>query len=368
MFESVCLTHPNIANSPLRARRSETRRLTAPLPNTLLTEGEKFDTWLASTGQEAENYAAVPREDTTVKYVDPEKHYADPLRDLMLNPTKDSLAALLASCEYTPPAEDGEGVEETKATDRLSMKKGKASVQEEKPEADFNMVDWTAEELELDRQLASILKEEAELKARKEAREQALKAQHHTWETLKTQTDRIASEWEGGTGHSSHSGPDNNSRESMAKWHARRAEDERRRELSYGNGARKSIGLEHDRVADIGLGQASDLYDESDRVRAALMGEEENWQANIRRTDAVPHTASASWNASKGEYEVTWTPLEKQGGPGKLPNAFVEDHMQGCVRGPGTRLRQNLSATPSVPNACAFVLSSLPLFYHTPPT
>ena len=98
------------------------------------------------------------------------------------------------------------------------------------------------------------------------------------------------------------------------------------------------------------------------------MGEEENWQANIRRTDAVPHTASASWNASKGEYEVTWTPLEKQGGPGKLPNAFVEDHMQGCVRGPGTRLRQNLSATPSVPNACAFVLSSLPLFYHTPPT
>jgi len=102
----------------------------------------------------------VPREDTTVKYVDPEKHYADPLRDLMLNPTNDSLAALLASCEYTPPAGDSEGVEETKATDRLSMKKGKASMQEEKPEADFNMVDWTAEELELDRQLAKILKEE----------------------------------------------------------------------------------------------------------------------------------------------------------------------------------------------------------------
>ena len=107
-----------------------------------------------------ENYAAVPREDTTEKYVDPEKHYADPLRDLMLNPTKDSLAALLASCEYTPSAEDGEGVEETKANDRLSMKKGKASAQEEKAEAEFNMVDWTAEELELDRQLAKVLKEE----------------------------------------------------------------------------------------------------------------------------------------------------------------------------------------------------------------
>ena len=137
---------------------------------------------------------------------------------------------------------------------------------------------------------------------------------------------------EGDTGRSS--GSNEKSREDMAQWHARRAEDERRRELSYGNGARKSIGLEHDRVADIGLGQASDLYDESDRVRAALLGEEENWQANIRRTDAVPHTASASWNKSKGVYDVTWTPLEKQGGPGKLPDALqTENYTLRCVAG-----------------------------------
>ena len=61
------------------------------------------------------------------------------------------------------------------------------------------------------------------------------------------------------------------------------------------------------------LGKSDDLFDESDRVRAALLGEEENWEANIRRTDAVPHTANATWNMSKGVYDVTWTPLEKQG-------------------------------------------------------
>ena len=311
--------HPNIASSPLRHRRSNTRRLAAPLPNTSLTQGASFDAWLARTGQDHDEYTAPslpPATAAASSYVDPAASYADPLHALMENPTTSSLEALLAACEYRPPAADEPAVADpNNKTARRSGARGRREEEEQKESSEFNMVEWTAEELSLDEELAKVLEEEAALNARRQRREEELSAQHHAWETLKMATDRALREADDDDGMAMGQGrkpPD--SREEWAEWHARRAIEERRREVNHNTHRRRDVGRENDRVAD--LSRTNDLYDETDRVRAALLGEAEDWETNIRRTDVLPHTPAATWNRATGEYDVVWQPLEKRGGLG----------------------------------------------------
>lgn len=213
----------------------------------------------------------LPQHDATT-----DEHANPFLAALFQRPTDDAVAELIKSCEYHPPCEDGTPAE-------LEEK------DEEPPPAPaddptvprYNVVDWVAEEAELDAKIKAVAARKVELEAAEQQRRTQLERSQELLQQLQARREPTAATSPERPGRG-----DGYSRRDLVHWHIQRQAVHHRDQLLH---------EPTDEVLD-------SLIREGDAALTAAQGKAEDWQFNVSALEHDHIVLQTTW--TDGEWQT----------------------------------------------------------------